>query len=79
MNAPIPSRADPVPPNPSIDPRVEAALALRHEAMQLSARLDYFMRHELAEMRAKAAYFDLLCHLSDRRAADRMAWQRTRR
>ena len=79
MNAPIPSRADPVPPEPPINTRIDEALALRHQAMQLSARLDCFRRHELAEMRAKAAYFDLLCHLSDCRIADRMAQGRTRR
>lgn len=69
MNAPIPSRPGPL----RVDPRLEMALALRHEAMQLNAQLDYFMRHELAEMRAKAAYFGLLCQLADCRAADRLA------
>ena len=71
MNAPIPFRADPEPPDPPIDTRLHEALTLRNEAMQLSARLGYFMRHELAEMQAKVGYFNLLCHLSDRRAAGR--------
>ncbi|MBC7734131.1 MAG: hypothetical protein H7306_19940 [Bacteriovorax sp.] len=77
MNDPIPSRAEPVPSSPPpdtpCDPRMDVALALRHEVMQLSARLDYFMRHELAEMRAKATCFTLLRHLSACRAADRTA------
>ena len=71
MTAPIPFRAEPEPPDPPIDTRLDEARALRNEAMQLSARLGYFMRHELAEMRAKVGYFNLLCHLSDRRKADR--------
>ena len=79
MNAPIPSRADLVPPDPTPDTRMNEALALRHEAMRLSAQLDYFRRHELADMRAKAAYFSFLSHLSDCRVADRMAQRRTRR
>ena len=79
MNAPTPPRADPVPPDPPPNTRIDEALALRHEAMRLSAQLDYFRRHELADMRAKVAYFSFLSHLSDCRATDRMAQRRTRR
>ena len=79
MTAPISSRADPEPPDPPIYTRLDEARALRNEAMQLNAQLGYFMRHELAEMHAKVEYFNLLCHLSDFRAADRTGQPRTRR
>ena len=79
MTAPISSRADPEPPDPPIYTRLDEARALRNEAMKLNAQLGYFMRHELAEMHAKVEYFNLLCQLSDFRAADRTGRRRTRR
>ena len=73
MNAPIPSQPRCVLPDPLFDTHLANLRALRDELAQLTDLLEYFMRHELAEMHAKAEYFNLLCSLSARRAASRTA------